>query len=143
MIDVKEFWKFREFYSPGSFTFNRNGLKENDRSVSISNINLLRSNNEYLIFLKYESGKVESTDILTTVKSLDSYLKNSQIKKMKVISQGRNYVLLKQDTKNDILIFLVDEAEMESANGFFDFREKDKELVKGKYWLDISLIRLD
>ncbi len=64
-----------------------------------------------------------------------------------LISQDKKNVLfpkeqvrISKDAKTMQISFVVPVTEMKKAIGYFDYNEKDKELVKDKYWMDITLI---
>lgn len=143
-IDTKKFWQFREFYSSGYFVFDRNGLSKKEVSNFLQPMNIPQAviNNDFS-FLTYNSMKILSIDILTKSSSIDDFLEVHNYAISNIISRGNNYLLLKQEPKKVLLFFLVSTPEMEKANGFFDYGEKDGDLVKDKHWLDISLITLD
>ena len=144
-IDSKNFWEFREFYSPGSFLFERDGLSREEVLKVLKGMKISSTHTENdLHFLAYRSDYISSIEVLTKEKSIDSFIKDYYlISEGDLLLRGKNYILLKQNPKKVLLIFLLPESEMKKANGFFDYQEKDKELVRGKYWLDITLIALD
>lgn len=150
VIDSKKFWEFREFYSPGVFVFDRKGLAKKEISNAIQHMDIPQAvinaviNND-LSFLSYNSTRIVSIDALTQSNSIDDFLElhNYNYNSVDVVSHGTNYLLLKLEPKKFLLFFVVSESEMEKANGYFDYTEKDRQLVKDKHWLDISLITLD
>lgn len=114
-IDVQAFWKMREFYCPGSFTYDK-------------------AKNP---FLKYSCQWLQSEDFLST----DSKLNIEKINKNNVLLQT-DTVLIYKDTKKIRIEFLASSDDMKKAVGVFDYAEKDKELVKGKNWYDVAEINL-
>lgn len=143
-LDSRKFWQFREFYSPGSFIFEPSGLVKKDLQFFLDQtgrpIDPLSHN---LSFLKYSSPRILSVDSLTEEKTIDIFLKNYPYGKKHILSRGSNYLLLRQSINKVILIFLLPESEMKKTIGFFEYNERDKDLVRGKYWLSISLIDTD
>lgn len=113
-IDVQEFWKLREFYCPGSFIFDKN------KST----------------FLTYSCNILKSSDSFASAPTL---VIPKEIKQKDIIFYNKN-ILIAKDKQNILISFITDIKTMEKANGFFDYKEKDKELVKGKYWLNQTLI---
>jgi len=98
--------------------------------------------NKDLTFLKYDSDWIISIDNLTKTSSIDDFTKLVQYRG-KILKRGNDYILIEQNSKKDILLFLVPASEMEKANGFFDYQDQDKDKVRGKYWLSISQITLN
>lgn len=106
----------REFYCPGSFTLDK-------------------AKNPFLV---YSCKWLRSEDYLTT----SSILTNDYPLDPKyVLLQTSNILLYKTNQKLSIT-FIVSGDEMKKAVGVFDYLEKDKELVKNKYWLDKTIIQL-
>jgi hypothetical protein len=143
-IDPRNFWRFREFYSPGSFIFDRKGISDTNLSVDTAKIGINKSYfGKDLVFLRYDSKRMSSIDSLTDRSSIDLISNSFAIKNENIILKKSDYLLIKKNEKNYLLIFILPESEMERANGYFDYLEKDKALVKGKYWLDMTLISID
>ncbi len=143
-IDGQKYWQFREFYSPGSFIFNRKGLSDKDLDETFAKLGVSKSFfAQDLFFLKYDSRRVSSIDML----SHDSILKSTSEmvtgEEDGIVQSGKNYLLIERSEQNYLLFFILPESDMKKSNGFFDYVEKDKELVKGKYWKNISIITID
>lgn len=140
-LDGKTFWEFREFYSPGYFEFKRSGIDA--RTVSSTSREMRLPDNFFpgsYPFLVYKSADSISIESLVEKKLVKVFL-NKFSNEGTIIARGENFLITQ---KNDTAwIFLIASLEeMQKANGFFDYREKDKELVKGKYWLTVSSISL-
>lgn len=134
-INAQSYWKFREFYSPGYFNFDKNGLsiKEDDYN-GISLTEQLSLNN--LVFLEFTSPYLTSLDILTTENELGKII-NTNPSDGKIIFQAKNQIIIENEETIKIM-FLKSEDEMKTANGFFDYGGEDKELVKNKIWLNVT-----
>ena len=137
-IDPQKFWEFREFYSPGYFTINKTPpLSQIENAIKDYSLD---DNRSFFTLLQFHSLHLTSLDTLTTEKDfqkLTKYLSESNI-----IFQNNNSVIYKIDKHNVIISFLLPKTEMIKANGFFDYREKDKELLKDKLWFDITKVTL-
>lgn len=48
------------------------------------------------------------------------------------------YIKRNKDTAD--IVFIKPISEMKRANGFFDYNDKDKKLLEGKYWLVVTII---
>lgn len=103
----------REFYCPGSFTY--------DKTKSP--------------FLRYDCQWLQSEDFLST----DSKLNIEKLNKKNILLQTET-ILIYQDTKKIKIEFLASPEDMKKAVGVFDYAEKDKKLVEGKYWMDVTTV---
>lgn len=111
IISAKEFWQLREFYSPGIITF--------DNKI-----------------LEYKSQKVTSREIL--VKKTDYLQTHVQpTKDYQIIFQRKNELITKKDGVT-FIYFIKPISEMRTANGFFDYEDKDKALLRDKMWLVVA-----
>ncbi len=139
-IEAQSFWKFREFYCPGNFIFNKKGIKNKEflKKFKDKNIDFNKLSKE-LIFLEYNCSNLYSIDALVDFNDISQVIKN--INPEKKIYKNKNDYIYSQNKNKQMIIFIKPLDEMKKANGFFDYKEKDKELVKGKYWLNISLIQ--
>lgn len=142
-IDSKKYWEFREFYSPGYFNFSRNGLNQALIDKAKQYINVDYNTKAAFPFLVYTSLNLKSIDILTSEKKLPGIIDKNKLSINKVMFQNDNSIIYKTSLGNVVIIFLTGEEEMKKTNGFFDYQEKDKDLVKNKNWLNITSIKLD
>ncbi len=78
-------------------------------------------------FLVYQCPWMKSEDYLI-----------SQDKKTLLFPKEQVRIL--NDEKTIRISFSVSAEEMKKAVGYFDYNEKDKNLVKGKYWMNITAI---
>ncbi len=78
-------------------------------------------------FLTYQCGWMKSEDYLI-----------SQDKKNVLFPKEQ--VRISKDAKTIQISFVVPLSEMKKAVGYFDYNEKDKELVKDKYWIDTTTV---
>jgi hypothetical protein len=140
-MDTKAFWEMREFYSPGSFMFNRQGFPHDQQSELFTSLNLPTTlDQESRIVLHYEAPRFISFESLVSTKSAVAFsdAKATLMSRYPVTVQGDNYVIVKKDKETSIILFLANVNEMERANGFFDYKDKDLQLLKHVLWLDIS-----
>lgn len=140
-IDAEDYWEFREFYSPGSFIFSKTGLPQNEanhmlREFEVS-VNHERVNTPFLIF---NSGRIKSIDFLTDAHQMNNIVEQELVNNKELIIQTDNAIMYRKNPTTFILIFLKTPEEMRKANGFFDYREADKELTENKYWFNITQI---
>lgn len=127
-VNPQQFWQFREFYSPGYFQAQSNHIDNSGVSFKDSGI----SQAKY-----FTSSKIQSIDALITASSLSATL---QVKDIKKIILQTDTILLVQRQHDFVLAFILPQSEMEKANGLFNYQE-DTDILNGKNWIDISIIK--
>lgn len=140
------FWQFREFYCPGYFIFKKEGLNiKNDLFFKEVKAFLKNTKNVIPWFARYHCSYLKSFEGLTEKEFLDDILNLKEIVNRSIIFKKTDEFVFFQEkkSKNYYIIFLLDQQKMKKAVGFFDYEEKDKELVKDKIWLDITKINND
>lgn len=141
-IDAKKFWEFREFYNPGSFIFERDGLSKKQTSDQFKELGVSFTGAVALPFLIYDSGKMQSMELLVVNKDLNQLLENLNTGK-NIIYKDDSSVIYHNADKTAEIIFIKPTEEMVTANGFFNYRNKDDvKVYKDRYWLSISRIEL-
>ncbi len=142
-IDAREFWQFREFYSPGSFIFEEKGLPKTIADKTLRMLQIKLDTKPYMYpFLVFKSNKLNSIEALTDEKYLERVIVNFDELNRKncIIDQKSSYICRYADN-SILLMFIKPMDEMRRTNGFFDYKRKDlDELTKGRYWLVISKI---
>lgn len=143
-INSQEYWKFREFYSPGYFTFSRGGIEKKLLELTRGKIGIkYNEKNIDLTFLVFSSPEVNSLDMLTKQTNLNSIVTGQQLPKENIIYMNKNSLIYKENPKTIKMVFLLSNAEMKKANGFFDYTEKDKKITEGENWFNITSIKTD
>lgn len=142
-MNGQTYWEFREFYSPGYFTFSETGIEKNLLKETKKKINV-RLNEEKidLNFLVFSSPHVSSLDMLTKQTDLSLIIPKQQLLKENIIFINKNSLIYKESPKNIKIIFLLSNSEMRKANGFFDYLDKDKKITEGENWLNITSVNL-
>jgi hypothetical protein len=143
-LSGQEYWEFREFYSPGYFVFSKDGLqnqtvKEYFEKIGLPFNDIARTKIDR-VFLAYNSPFLISLDMLTHAKSLESMLPTHYPYRTKIVFQDKNSLVLERKDGAIIVAFLKSEEEMKRTIGFFDYAEADRDLVKDKSWVNITLI---
>ncbi len=131
-VDPQRYWEFREFYSPGSFDYSKNGLSIDTASLPIS---LFEDDS---VILSFRSPRLVSYDILSTHSSLQDYTASLSAKD---ILLSTNNEILMSDESTTLILFLKDVEQMKKANGFLDYNGRDKNLVGNKKWLNVTMIK--
>jgi hypothetical protein len=119
-IDSRSFWQFREFYSPGYFIFDK-------------------TKNPFLI---YKSPLIYSEERLITDDNLVNYYNEKELLSKKVVLKTKDNLVYYQDETAIKIIFIKPKEDMEKTVGFFDYKEKDKEVTEKKYWLSATLLKV-
>lgn len=141
-INSQEYWKFREFYSPGYITFSRNGINKNLLNETQEKIKIkYNEKNIDLTFLVFTSPKVNSLDMLTKQTDLNMVIDQDQLSKENIIFINTNSLIYKEGPKTIKIIFLLSNAEMKKTNGFFKYEENDKKITEGENWFNITSIK--
>ena len=143
-INPQEYWQFREFYSPGYFTFSGTGVSESLVYNAVKKIGIKYDRREIdLTDLFFSSQRLNSLDMLTKQSSLNKLIDQKQFQKEKVIFMSSNSLIYQEDPKTIEIIFLLSNSDMQKANGFFDYQDKDKQLTEGENWFDITSIKIN
>jgi len=141
-IDPQGYWKFREFYSPGYFTFSKNGLEKTLISQAKEKIGIkYHEENIDLTFSVFSSILIDSLDMLTTQTDLDKVIDQNKLPKENIIFMNKNSLIYKETPKIIKIVFLLSNSEMKRANGFFYYTDQDKELVRNKNWFNITIVK--
>lgn len=127
-IDAQAFWQFREFYYPGSLVVDKKGIKP----PPFISPPLWTSP---LYITAFRSKLVTSDEFLVGYATASAYLEPN--KRYTII--GSDFAI-SESQKSMQIIFIKPIAEMTRANGFFDVKDKDAKLLKGKSWLVITEI---
>ncbi|PJC80938.1 hypothetical protein CO008_00470 [Candidatus Roizmanbacteria bacterium CG_4_8_14_3_um_filter_36_12] len=113
-ISVQEFWQLREFYSPGIIQFNKPNLTfTSDRVVS-------------------------HEDLIDKNLTLESLLPQSN--NWHIVYKKTNE-LIATSGEDTLIYFIKPISEMAQANGFYDYKDKDKKMLENKNWYVITKIQ--
>lgn len=130
-IDLQRYWELREFYSPGSFMYQPNGLP-------IPNLQLLTiaraHTEEFKPVLSFQSPLTQSLGGYTSTNRLKQ---NTSIVQNKILLHTSTLNLSSYPNNEYLLIFLKPIDGVKKANGFIP-TTKSKE--KMDYWLEITKI---
>ena len=127
-----------------AFTFSRSGINDSLSRKAIKEIGISYDQKRTtLTFLTYSSSRLYSLDILTKQSNLSKIFDQRSIKKENIIFNGENGIIYEEDSKKIKIVFLISNFEMKKANGFFDYQEKDKSLVEGENWFNVTTINKD
>jgi hypothetical protein len=141
-IDPQEYWKFREFYSPGYFIFSKNGIDKVLISKTKEKIGIKYDEKGVsLTFLTFSSPYLDSLDMLTARTSLDMIIDKSKLPTKNIIFSNKNCLIYKESPKIIKMIFLLSIDEMKKANGFFNYGAEDKTIMKNENWLNATVMR--
>lgn len=136
-LDPQEFWKFREFYSPGYFELKDQGLENSDVQSAFNEIGLTPKDVTYTSLFRAKHSI--SLDGLTEAHSLDEIIDTKALEN--ITFQNENTAIFANSSGDKIIIFLLPISEMKKANGFFEYDGKDRELLENKRWFNITKIK--
>lgn len=143
-INPQEYWQFREFYSPGYFTFSETGVSESIVNNVVKEIGVKYNRKEIdLTDLFFSSPRLNSLDMLTKQSSLNRLIDQKQFQKEKIIFIGSNSLIYQENPRAIKIVFLLSNADMQKANGFFDYQDKDKQLTEGENWFNITSLKIN
>lgn len=138
-VKPQKFWEFREFYSPGYFTVNKTGLSKSQVQTAENAVGIVLTQKPNAdVFLAFTSPHLSSLEALVATNALGDLVNVQKIQKEKVILSTNNEAVFTDTKGNTYIVFLKPVSDMQTANGFFDYKDADKNLVAGKYWLDIT-----
>lgn len=129
-LNAREFWQFREFYYPGALTVQKSGIQ--DASSPTLPLAL-----EPYLFTVFRSSKISSYEYLVTKNALNLVVPNNT--EWKTFTKGSVAYRNSEDSVD--LVFIKPISEMVQANGFLDYKDKDKKLLEGKYWMVVTNIK--
>lgn len=132
-IDPQKYWYFRERYSPGNLSFNSQAI-DMLQTFKITNLEELKPT----VLLNYQSKHLSSTDSVTPEPHLIK--KPTPGSDEKYIINQDNLILQKIDEHHLKLEFVLPISEMKKANGLFDYKDSENQLLENKFWLNQTLI---
>lgn len=132
---MRDYWQFREFYSPGKFAFDpqvvslAGALQFNDITTSKA------------VLLTFTSAQLESTDSIVE-KTPEDYIGQSfaNMKNVKTLVVKPDRVAFQTEDGKIHLVFLRSTQEMVATLGLFDYGKKEKDILEHKLWLNETII---
>lgn len=116
-VSSQEFWQFREFYYPGKIRVDRNGLKDHT-FYSPPPLTYPKQ------LLSFKSKYIESNEFI---------IEKNTSQMSALFAEGKTYRLVEYPDRFE-LFFIKPISEMSITNGFFDYKDKDKDLLEKKAW---------
>ena len=92
-------------------------------------------------FALFSSQHLISVDGFTTTDNLVNYIDSTRLEKYATLFKNQSAKIY-QNGREIIITFIATEQELKKANGFFDYGEKDKGYVKGKFWFNVTRLTL-
>lgn len=138
-INPQEYWQFREFYSPGYFTFAKTGISNSLMKNAAGKIGIKYDQKTIdLTDLLFSSQKLSSLDMLTKQSSLSAVSDKKQFQNGKILFSNKNSLIYQVNAKTIKIVFLLTNNDMKRANGFFDYTDIDKKITEGENWFNIT-----
>lgn len=126
-IKAQDFWQFREFYSPGEFTYN-------PESVGVYQaLRIIALPHPETTLMTFTAPQLQSTDSI--IESPASY-ENKVSQVSQPLFQNDTSTIWQSNENEVSIIFYKTIDEMMTANGFYDYQPAERALLQGKYWLN-------
>ena len=142
IINPQDYWKFREFYSPGFFTFSKEGIakslsKNAEKEIGID-YNEKAVNSAFLFF---SSRWLNSLDMLTKQMDLTKIVDVQKIPKNNIIFMSKNCLIYKSAANTIKITFLLSDTDMQKVSGISDYQ--NSESIKGEYWFNVTSVKIN
>jgi hypothetical protein len=138
-VPEQEYWKFREFYSLGHFTFREHGFSVGDNQSIIKKIAVpIPQPSRMTSFLFYESPHFMSLDSIVDTSTLSKLIDPANIHAQEIVIDTPNTKIYYTDQQTVKIIFIKPISAMKNANGFLDYSKINPTILEGKYWVNIS-----
>ncbi len=141
-LDSQEYWEFREFYSPGVYTVNKQGLENNAIKSFYSTLPAGLQSQPELTFATFESPRLQSIDGLINRSSISEFVNLEGLNKSQIVKQTDKFLLYQLEDNQFVLISIFTPEQMKTANGFWDY-QKDQDIIENRYWVSAALITVD
>jgi len=142
-IDEKSFWKFRERYAPGSFTFN-SGVAflgtQVIQKLPTAGEPLHTFTSAHLVsqdFVLVRDPSLEPVDQAKAFLASQASLPTSEASIL--FSNETNLMYTTTDNQTVIFFFRPIE-ELYTVDGLFDFTEDERELLKDRFWVNLTIL---
>lgn len=149
-FDPQQWWKLREFYSPGSFTYNPDIIQVNITQQ-------IRPRGPFsgpLPLFTYTSNRLASTDyVIPNTVIANSDQDGSKIKLLQKLAtcptsgatlyQDSSTILFMSDSNTLHFLFVRPLSDMRQANGLFDYDKQDLFWLRDTSWAEVTTLKLD
>lgn len=135
-FQMREYWQFREFYSPGNFTFD-------PQVVSLAGaLQFSTIPSPTATLLTFHSPLIYSTDSIidTATSGVYAQLQIPDEKNQHIIIKSRDTVAYQSPDKKFHLVFIKSTSEMKQTLGLFDYGANEDKILKSKLWLNQTTI---
>ena len=140
-IDPQKFWEFREFYSPGYFTFSKSGITKSLTKNAAKEIGINYDEKTVnLTFLFFSSQWLNSLDMLTQQTDLNKIINLGKIPQNNIIFMGKNCLIYKSNPNIIKIVFLLSNDNMQKVSGLSDY--EDSKMIRGKNWLNVTSLKI-
>lgn len=135
-FSMREYWQFREFYSPGSFRFDT-------QTVTLAGalqFNTIASPSATL--LTFSSPHLESTDSIVERSLTTDYLSLAvgDVSNKQILFRLSDRLAYQTEDEKIHLVFLRSTDEMKQTLGVFDYGKAEDEVLAHKWWLNQTTI---
>lgn len=140
-VDSQTYWEFREFYSPGVFIVNNEGLQDATIKSFYASLPEGFQSQPELSFSQFKSPLLTSIDGLTSQTSIKEIVNHEEVNASKIVSQSTTSLLYRINEKKYVLILLFTPEQMRQTNGFWNY-QKDMDVINNRNWVSTSIISL-
>lgn len=133
-FDAEDYWKFRERYSPGSFS------RSTDNTSFFGTFRITSIKEDLTPLLYYESDYLSSVDALVS-KSPEEIIKDKKTELQgQIIYEDNSKILIKENSSDYVFAFVMPTDEMKKVNGMFDYIPSEDVLLKDKNWYNVTYL---
>jgi len=141
VINPQAYWEFREFYSPGYFTFSKSGITKSLTKNAAKEIGINYDEKTVnLTFLFFSSQWLNSLDMLTQQTDLNKIINLGKIPQNNIIFMGKNCLIYKSNPNIIKIVFLLSNDNMQKVSGLSDY--EDSKMIRGKNWLNVTSLKI-
>jgi hypothetical protein len=132
MISPRDYWQFREFYSPGVFTFSKTAQKE----IAVNFDKKLIDST----FLSFLSPNLSSSDMLTKQTDLNKIFNQSEVPLRNILFKSTNGLIYKTGNNTIKIVFLLGHKEIQKISGISDYLS-DKQIDQ-ENWFNVTSLKI-
>lgn len=140
-VDPQTYWEFREFYSPGVFTINNEGIQDASVKSFYAALPEGFQSQPELSFSQFKSPLLTSIDGLTSQTSIKEIVNHEEVSTTNIVTQSNTLLLYKINNNKYLLILLFTPEQMKKTNGFWNY-QKDMNAINNRNWISTSIISL-
>lgn len=142
-IDEKAFWEFRERYTPGSFTFSSSVTflgTQVIQQLPAANESLHTFTSEHLVSQDFVIPRDPGLEPVDQVKAFLASQISIPMSEESILFSNESNLIYQTDDGQTIIFFFRPIEELYTVDGLFDFTEDERELLKDRFWVSLTVI---